>query len=254
MKPKLITENNFSYWESGEGQPIIILHGLMGDLSNFDGQFSYFPKEGYKVIIPKLPLYSLPIIKTNVKSLVEYIKDLLIHKELKDVILLGNSLGGHIALYFAKHYPEFLKAMVLTGSSGLYEKSLGNTYPKRGDRNYIRKKVEEVFYDPAIATEELIDDVMETINDRGRVIRTLALAKSAIRHNMAKDVPNMKMPVCIVWGEDDKVTPPEVGHEFHKLLPDSNLFWIEKCGHTAMMEHPDEFNKIVHEWFKSRNI
>lgn len=254
MKPKLITEGNFSYWEKGEGQPIIVLHGLMGDLSNFDGIFHYFSQHNYQVIIPQLPLYTLPIIKTNVKSLAKYVKGLIELKGYKKVILIGNSLGEHVGLYFTKHYPGLVKALVLTGSSGLYEKSLGNTYPKRGDKEYMRKKIEEVFYDPAIATDELVDTVMDTVSDRGKVIRTLAMAKSAIRHNMADDLPNMTMPACIIWGKNDKVTPPEVADDFHRLLPNSDLFWIDKCGHTPMMEHPDEFNKILHSWFKERNL
>jgi pimeloyl-ACP methyl ester carboxylesterase len=254
MKPKLITEGDFSYWEKGEGQPIIVLHGLMGDLSNFGELFDYFSKQDYRVIIPQLPIYTLPLIKTNVKNLAIYTKNLIEYLELKDVVLLGNSLGGHVALYFTKHYLKIVKALVLTGSSGLYEKSLGNTYPKRGDKDYIRKKVEEVFYDPAIATDELVEIIMDTVNDRMKVLKTLALAKSAIRHNMATDIPNMTVPTCIIWGKNDLVTPPEVAEEFHRLMPDSDLFWVDKCGHAAMMEHPDEFNSILHKWFKERKI
>jgi pimeloyl-ACP methyl ester carboxylesterase len=254
MEQNLKMEGDFSYWEKGEGQPIIVLHGLMGDLSNFKAVLDYFSTHGYQVIIPKLPIYTLPLIKTNVKSLVEYVKDLIEYKKFEKVVLFGNSLGGHIALYFAKHYPEYVKALVLTGSSGLYEKSLGNTYPKRGDKDYIRKKVEEVFYDPKVATDELVETIIETVNDRGKVIRTLALAKSAIRHNMANDLPYFTMPACIIWGRDDKVTPPEVADEFNKLLPDSDLYWIEKCGHAAMMEHPEEFNRLLHNWLQERKI
>jgi pimeloyl-ACP methyl ester carboxylesterase len=254
MKPTLKKEGIYSYWEAGEGQPIIVLHGLMGDLSNFDGVFRFFPKHGYKVIIPQLPVYTLPIIKTNLKNIAKYVRDFLDFKDLKDVVLLGNSMGGHIALIFAKYSLKYVKAMVLTGSSGLYEKSMGSTYPKRGDKEYIRKKVEEVFYDPAIATDELVDTIMDTVNDRNKVIRTLALAKSAIRHNMADDLPIMDVPSCIIWGKNDLVTPPEVAEDFNKLLPDSDLFWIDKCGHAAMMEHPDEFNEVLLKWFKERAI
>ena len=254
MQPQLKTEGHFSYWEQGEGQPIIVLHGLMGDLSNFDHVFRYFSENGYRVIIPQLPLYTLPILKTNVKNLAKYIRDFLDFKKLKDVVLLGNSLGGHIALIFSKFSTRYVKAMVLTGSSGLYEKSMGSTYPKRGDREYIRKKVAEVFYDPAVATDELVDVVMDTVSDRMKVIKILALAKSAIRHNMADDLPDMNIPTCLIWGKNDMVTPPEVAEDFQKLLPDSDLYWVDKCGHAAMMEHPDLFNQILHNWFKERKI
>ena len=254
MTKNLKTEGKFTYAEAGEGQTIIILHGLMGALSNFDATFNRFSSCGYKVLIPELPLYSLPLLKTNVKNLAKFLHEFIQHKKLDKVILLGNSLGGHIGLYFTKHYPDEVAALVLTGSSGLYENSMGDSYPKRGDRNYVTKKAQDVFYDPAIATEELIDDVYKVINDRNSLIRTLAIAKSAIRHNMAKDLPTMTQPTCLIWGKQDKVTPPEVAVDFDKLLPDSNLFWIDKCGHAAMMERPEEFNDVLHKWLTSRNI
>ncbi|MFT5761003.1 MAG: pimeloyl-ACP methyl ester carboxylesterase [Polaribacter sp.] len=254
MTENLITEGKFTYAEAGEGKAIVILHGLMGALSNFDATFNHFSNKGYKVLIPELPLYSLPILKTNVKNLAKFLNDFIEYKKLGKVVVLGNSLGGHIGLYFTKHYPEKVEALVLTGSSGLYENSMGDSYPKRGDRGYVTKKAQDVFYDPAIATEELIDDVYEVINNRNSLIKTLAIAKSAIRHNMAKDLPKMRQPTCLIWGKHDKVTPPEVAVDFDKLLPDSNLFWIEKCGHAAMMERPEEFNKVLDVWLTSRNI
>jgi len=254
MERTLKEDGKFRYMEVGEGTPIIILHGLMGGLSNFDGVVNFFPQKGYKVIIPELPLYTNSILKTNVKAFAKFVKDFIERIGHKDVILLGNSLGGHIALYFAKMYPQYLKAMVLTGSSGLYESAMGDSYPKRGDYEYIRKKAEDVFYDPAVATKEIVDDVFATVNDRMKLIKTLTIAKSAIRHNMSKDLPKINVPTCLIWGKNDKVTPPEVAVEFNELLPDSNLYWIDKCGHAAMMEHPDEFNELLNKWFNERNI
>ncbi|MFT6825479.1 MAG: 2-hydroxy-6-oxonona-2,4-dienedioate hydrolase [Patiriisocius sp.] len=254
MAHQLKKEGKFKYLEIGEGTPIIILHGLMGGLSNFDGLTNFFPEKGYKVIIPELPLYELPLLKTNVNSFAKYLKEFITYKKFKDVILLGNSLGGHIGLLYTKQYPEHVKALVITGSSGLYESAMGESYPKRGDKGYIKTKVENVFYDPIIATQELVDEVFDTVNDRVKLIRTLAIAKSAIRHNMGKDLPEMNTPTCIIWGENDTVTPPNVAHEFHSKLPDSDLFWIEKCGHASMMEHPDQFNEILIGWLEKRSF
>jgi len=254
MAHQLKEEGKFKYLEIGEGTPMIILHGLMGGLSNFNNVAQFFPEKGYKVIIPELPLFELPLLTTNVNSFAKYLKEFISHKKLDKVILLGNSLGGHIGLLYTKQCPQNVKALVITGSSGLYESAMGESYPKRGDRNYIKTKTENVFYDPAIATPELVDEVFETVNDRVKLIRTLAIAKSAIRHNMGKDLPKMNTPTCIIWGENDSVTPPEVGTEFHEKLPDSDLFWIKKCGHAAMMEHPNAFNKILLGWLKSRKF
>ncbi len=252
MTDQLKKEGKFNYLEIGEGQPIIILHGLMGGLSNFDGVANFFPPKGYKIFIPELPIYKMPVLKTNVKNFAKYVKQFIDHKKLKDVILLGNSLGGHIGLLCTKMYPEHIKALVITGSSGLYESAMGESYPKRGDRDYIQKKAENVFYDPKVASKEIVDEVYATVNDRQKLIRTLAIAKSAIRHNMGKDLPDMKTPTCIIWGRNDNVTPPEVADEFHEKLPDSDLYWIEKCGHAAMMEHPNEFNELLFAWLEKR--
>jgi pimeloyl-ACP methyl ester carboxylesterase len=254
MINKIKKEGKFSYLDLGEGTPIIILHGLMGGLSNFEGVTSFFSEKGYRILLPELPIYSMSLLKTNVKSFSKYVSDFIDHLGYKEVILLGNSLGGHIGLYCTKSFPDKIKALVITGSSGLYESAMGGSFPKRGDYNYIKQKAEDVFYDPAVATKELVDEVYESVNNRNKLIKTLAIAKSAIRHNMAKDLPNMATPTCIIWGKNDSVTPPNVAEEFDELLPDSELFWIDKCGHAAMMEHPKEFNKILFDWLEKKGF
>ncbi|HSJ12243.1 MAG TPA: alpha/beta hydrolase [Gillisia sp.] len=254
MKNNLQQEGRFSYLEKGEGTPIVILHGLMGGLSNFDGVVDFFPEKGYKVLIPELPLYGMSLLQTSVQTFAKFIKDFIEFRDLGKVILLGNSLGGHIALLATKMYPELIKGLVITGSSGLYENAMGESYPRRGDYEFIKKKAQNVFYDPAVATKEIVDEVYVTVSDRNKLIKTLAIAKSAIRHNMAKDLPNMETPTCIIWGRDDNVTPPEVAEDFNRLLPDSDLYWIDKCGHAAMMEHPDKFNDLLYAWLQKRNL
>ena len=247
-------EGRYSYYESGEGTPIVVLHGLMGGLSNFDAVASYFSEKGYKVIIPDLPIYTQSILKTNVKAFAKYVKDFITFKGFDRVILLGNSLGGHIALYHTKMYPEKVAGLVLTGSSGLYESAMGDSYPKRGDYEYIKKKAQDVFYDPEMATKELVDEVYASVNDRIKLIKTLTIAKSAIRHNMAKDLPKMHVQTCLIWGKNDGVTPPSVAEEFNELLPNATLYWIDKCGHAAMMEHPEEFNRLLEDWLTHTHL
>lgn len=254
MKDDLIKEGKFRYTEKGEGTPIVILHGLMGGLSNFHGVTHYFPEKGYRILVPELPIYDMPMLQTTVKNFAKYVEEFIRFKNLKDVILLGNSLGGHIGLLHTKMFPELVKALVITGSSGLYESAMGDGYPKRGDYEFIKKKAQDVFYDPAVATKEIVDEVFATVNDRVKLVKTLAIAKSAIRHNMAQDLPEMKTPTCIIWGRNDGVTPPDVAELFHELLPDSDLHWIDECGHAPMMEHPKEFNSILDSWLTKRNF
>ena len=249
-----ISENGFNYKSVGDGQPLVILHGLMGGLSNFEGLFDFFPKQGYAVIAPELPVYNSTLLNTNVKYFAKYVKKFIDHKKLKNIVLIGNSLGGHVGLIFSKLYPKLVKGLVLTGSSGLYENSMGDSYPKREDYNFIKKKTQEVFYSPEIATKEIVDEIFETVNDRKKLIKILAMAKSAIRHNMSSDLPKITNETAIIWGKNDTVTPPNVGKEFNNLIPNSEIFWIDKCGHAPMMEHPQKFNKILFDWLKSKNI
>ena len=244
-------EKDFRYIEEGDGLPIIILHGLMGGLSNFTGAITFFKDKGYKVLMPVLPIYDLPILKTSVRELANFLDKFIKFKKIQKFVLIGNSLGGHIALYYTKIFNK-ANGLVLTGSSGLYEKGMGSGYTKRGDYNVMKKKVEEVFYDPKVANKELVDEVFETVNNRNKLIKILAMAKSAIRHNLAKDFPKMKLPCLIIWGRNDNVTPPEVGIEFNNLLPNSDLSWIDKCGHAPMMEHPEKFNEILLDWLKAK--
>ena len=237
-------ENGFSYIDEGEGEVLLLLHGLMGALSNWERVIEEFSKE-YRVIIPMLPIYDLPLLTTGVKSLAKYVHKFITYKKLDDICLLGNSLGGHVALVYCLAHPEHVKSLVLTGSSGLYENSFGGTFPRRESYDFVKEKVEYTFYDPKTATKELVDEVFQTVNDRNRVIRILAMAKSAIRHNMSKDLHKITIPVSLIWGKNDKITPPEVAEEFHNLLPDSELHWIDHCGHAPMMERPEEFNQLL---------
>lgn len=250
----IVSDGKFEYLTEGSGTPMIFLHGLMGNLTNFKHQVDYFSSRGYEVVIPLLPLYSMPLATTSVSSLTKFVKKFIDHRGYTKVILVGNSLGGHIALLFQKLYPSYLKSIVLSGSSGLYEAAMGNSYPRRGDRDYIAERVRDVFHIKEVATEELIDQVFSTVNDRMKAIKTLAISKSAIRHNMAEDITSFHLPVCLIWGRQDAVTPPEVADKFHELLPNSDLFWIDNCGHAAMMEHPQEFNTIVDEWLKKNEV
>jgi pimeloyl-ACP methyl ester carboxylesterase len=253
MEDLLKNSEGFQYIDQGQGEPIILLHGLFGALSNFKEVLDEFSKT-HRVLIPMLPLYSMPILNTGVKSLSEFLNDFLNHLQIKQATLLGNSLGGHVALVFTKNHIEKVKALILTASSGLYENAFGSSFPRREDKEYIRKKVAVTFYDPKWASDELVDECFSLVNDRNRVIRILALAKSAIRHNMADDLQYMNIPVCLIWGKNDTITPPEVAEEFHAKLSNSELFWINECGHAPMMEHPNTFNEILRDWINKKKI
>ena len=249
MEYQLKQLDKFTYLEEGEGETLLLLHGLFGALSNFRDLIEHFRKE-YKVIVPMLPLFTLDIFHTTVGGLEKYVHKFIEAKELDNIHLLGNSLGGHVALVHVLKHPEKIKTLILTGSSGLFENGMGDSYPRRGDKEYIRKKTEVTFYDPKMATDELVNEVFEITNNRIKVIKILALAKSAIRNNLGEELNKIQTPTLLIWGNNDIITPPFVAKEFNTLIPNSELHFIDKCGHAPMMEVPNEFNQILSDFLK----
>jgi len=253
MDYEIKEEGQFRYIEHGEGKPLILLHGLFGALSNFRDVVDHFSTR-YKVVIPMLPLYTMPLLTTGVKSIAGFLHEFVEFKRWNKVNLLGNSLGGHVALIYTREHQERVESLILTASSGLYENAFGSSFPRREDKEFIRQKVALTFYDPKHADDALVDECFEVVNDRNRVVRILALAKSAIRHNMANDLAQMNVPSCLIWGKNDTITPPEVADEFHRLLPQAELYWLDQCGHAPMMEHPIEFNALLRQWLTAKQL
>jgi pimeloyl-ACP methyl ester carboxylesterase len=247
MKYQIKQLDKFKYLEEGEGEPLVLLHGLFGALSNFEHLVNYF-SPNYKVIVPLLPLFELDIFHTTVSGLEKHVQKFIELKGYDNIHLLGNSLGGHVALMHVLKHPERIKSLILTGSSGLFENGMGDSYPKRGDYEFIKRKTQVTFYDPEMATKELVDEVFEITNNRLTVIKIIALAKSAIRSNLGEELNQIKQPTLLIWGNNDTITPPFVGKEFNRLILNSELYFIDKCGHAPMMEVPEEFNEILNRF------
>jgi pimeloyl-ACP methyl ester carboxylesterase len=247
MPLRIKEEKDFKFVDEGEGTVILLLHGLFGALSNWEGVVDRFSK-GYRVVIPMLPIYEMPIREAGLEGLCKYVEDFVALKKFNDIIIMGNSLGGHVALMYTLKNTEKVKKLILTGSSGLFEDSMGGSYPKRGNYEYVRERVAYTFYDPGVATKDLIDEIFETTNSIPKCLRIVSIAKSAQRNNMADEIPNIKIPTLLVWGLNDTITPPMVAHEFNRLIPNSTLKFVDKCSHVPMMEHPEKFNELVEDF------
>lgn len=251
MNTDIKKEGKFEYIETGShGEaevPLLLLHGLMGALSNFESILNNFGDK-MNVVIPILPIYNMPMKDLDLDGLVDFIEEFIEYKKYQKVNILGNSLGGHLAQMYCLKRPERVERMILTGSSGLFENAFGNSFPRRSSRDYIRKKTEMVFFDPKVATEALVDEVFDSVSDLGRCIRIVKTAKSAVRHNLEDKLHLIKTPTLLVWGVQDEVTPLWVGRKFHELLSNSTLIEIDKCGHAPMMEHPEQFNKALNDF------
>jgi pimeloyl-ACP methyl ester carboxylesterase len=240
-------QGEFKYVDEGKGQVLMLLHGLFGALSNWEGVVNHYSKH-FRVIIPMLPIYEMPIKQAGLEGLREFTERFVEEMRLDKLMIIGNSLGGHVGILYTLKNPDRVTKLILTGSSGLFENTMGGSYPRRGSYDYIRERVAYTFYDPAVASKELVDEVFETTKSIPKCMRIVAIAKSAQRNNLALELPNIKVPTLLVWGLNDTITPPMVAHEFNRLIPHSELRFIDKCCHAPMMEHPDKFNKVVEDF------
>jgi pimeloyl-ACP methyl ester carboxylesterase len=247
----ILTEQKKPYFtDEGDGEAIILLYGLFGSVKNFNPLIQHL-KQSHRVIVPVFPFYDMGMCVT-IYSLTGFVHELVEDLGLEKFHLLGNSMGGHIALLYTLQYPEKVESLILSGSSGLFENGMGDSYPKRRDYAYIKAKTELTFYDPAVASVELIDEIYETVNSR-KAIQILSLAKSTIRNNVEKDLHNIKVPCCLIWGRNDTITPPHTAKEFQRLIPHAELHWINECGHVPMLERPEIFNVILDSFLQVQN-
>ena len=253
MNYQIQEEAGFRFVDEGQGDVLLLLHGLFGALSNWDSVITTF-SDRYRVVIPLLPIYEMPIRQASLEGLVTYIEKFVVQKGLRDMTLLGNSLGGHLAILYTFKNPAQVRGLVLTGSSGLFENGMGGSFPKRGSYNYIAERVAYTFYDPSVASKELIDEVFEITSSIPKCMSIVAIAKSAQRNNVAKDLHKIQVPTLLVWGLNDTITPAEVGHEFNRLIAHSELHFIDKCCHAPMMECPDRFNTLLNTWLAQQVV
>lgn len=240
-------QNGFSYVDEGQGQPLMLLHGLFGALSNWEWVVNRFSNH-YRVVIPMLPIYTMPIKEAGLEGLRSFVESFVEAMQLDNMIIMGNSLGGHVALLYTLENETRVSKLILTGSSGLFENAMGGSYPRRGSYDYIKERVEYTFYNPAVASGELVSEVFETTRSIPKCMRIVAIAKSAQRNNLAGELHKIKVPTLLVWGLNDTITPPMVAHDFNRLIPNSQLRFIDRCCHAPMMEHPEKFNAIVADY------
>jgi pimeloyl-ACP methyl ester carboxylesterase len=199
-----------------------------------------------------MPVYSGEPVCRTVDELASFVEGFIESRGYSSVSLVGNSLGGHVALLLTLKRPELVNTLTLTASSGLFEEGMGQGFIKRGDYSFIQERVAYTFYDPATATKELVDEVFGLVNDRMAAMRTLNLARDAQRENLRERLRKITCPVLLVWGLNDNITPTYVAHEFRKLIPRAEVRFIDHCGHAPMMEQPARFNHLLQRFLEKQ--
>lgn len=245
--------HGFRYVDEGPASdlpPVVLLHGMLGDLSNWTETIRFLAGHQYRVLVPLIPVYDLPMKQTSVPGLVEYVHDFMRALSLPPVILGGNSLGGQVAILYTLHHPAEVSALILSGASGIYEVEMGASTPRRQDRSYIRERAALTFYDPVHATDELVEEMFAVVNNRARVLRLIKMARSTKSENVAGRLGEIDAPTLLIWGNNDLITPPDVAEQFKSYIPHAELHFIDQCGHAPMLERPEAFNEITFNFLR----
>lgn len=228
-----------------EAKPqVVMLHGMFGGSADWDKVAGQLADE-WPVHILAMPVFETPRGVCGLENLLSFLIDWLDRRGIERAVLVGNSLGGHIALLAALRYPERVIELVLTGSAGLLERGFDRKVPRRPGRDWVRSRVAEVFFDQAHVTDQLLDEVSAIIGNPRLALNIVRMARAARRSNLRDDLPRITCPVTLIWGCQDEITPPEVAHEFARHLPDAELHFIDNCGHAPPIEKPAEFHRIL---------
>lgn len=237
--------------EDAGSKSLVCLHGMFGGLSNFDHLIEQINE--YSVFVPDIPLYSLPKTKLSISGLTEWLRGFMTEAGIHKPVILGNSMGGHIALEYALQYPTDVRALILTGSSGLLENGFGSTFPRRNDPEYIRQQASLTFYEDLV-DDTMLEEILDVVQSPSKLTRLLWIARSTQKHNMEEVLPDIAHPTLLIWGKNDVITPPGVAETFCRKMPGALLKWIDKCGHAPMMERPEQFTYFLKEFLDGLGI
>lgn len=229
---------------AGERPQVVMLHGMFGGSADWDVVARELAAE-WPVHVLAMPVFETPRGVCGLENLLSFLIDWLDRRGIDRAILVGNSLGGHIALLAALRCPERVIGLVLTGSAGLLERGFDRKVPRRPNRNWVRSRVAEVFFDQAHVTDQLLDEVSAIIGNPRLALNIVRMARSARRSNLRDELPRITCPVTLIWGCQDQITPPGVAHEFARHLPNAELHFIDRCGHAPPIEKPAEFHRIL---------
>ena len=122
---------------------------------------------------------------------------------------------------------------------------MGSSKLKRYDREYVREKAALTFHDPVHVTDELIEDVLKVVWDRPSAVRLIKIARSARTDTVKDRLGTIRVPILLIWGRQDRLTPPEVAVDVQKRMQNARLEFIDRCGHAPMIEQPGQFGSLL---------
>ncbi len=239
-----------TYLDKGEGAPIILLHGLFGDVGIWLPLAKALVEAGYRVVVPRLPLFDLPFEHTNITYLVRLLHEFAKEHQLQDVTLVGHAVGGQLALFYAHHHPEEVRKTVLISSNGLLDKN-ANRFSERIDHldfQSVNRQVERAFFQPLEVTNKISSEIYSTIQDIPRRASLGTLLRSATNNSVSNFLSRFTIPTLLIWGLQDKINTPEVALHFYDLIPNAEVRFLDQCGHVPMLEQPEIVQDLIKQF------
>ena len=244
------------YHEQGEGEVVIFLHGAGGGASgysNFKGNYPAFAEAGYRSIVPDLIGYGLSskpdLAQYDLDLFIAGVKGLVDGLGLKNITLLGNSLGGAVALGYALAYPQDVARLILMAPGGVEDldtylamPGIANMFEiyKSGKTgaDAMRAVMTMQLFDPSLLTEEII-------NERAPIALTQTNAARSVLKvpNMTARLHELRCPVFGFWGINDQFNPASGAAKLLDNCPNARMVMLNRCGHWVQVEHREMFNR-----------
>jgi 2-hydroxy-6-oxonona-2,4-dienedioate hydrolase len=226
-----------TYVNTGEGQVVILLHGIFGNVHIWRHVVEAL-KDDFRVIVPRIPISDLPLEDANVKYIAQVLHRFIEHHQLENVTLVGHAVGGQLALMYTHLYPANVRKLVLVSSAGLMERSPLLKPDVPIDFQSLQEEIEEAFYLKEYVDEKLVEEIYEVTQDESRKAAIGEIARSSKRFRVSTILGKIDHPVLLIWGLNDPISPPESALHFNDLLFNSEVKFIEACGHVPMLEKP----------------
>lgn len=268
-----IDDVNFHYTEyPGKGKDVFLLHGFASSTYTWEKVAFYLHREGYHVWALDMKGFGWSDKPKGAKydpvTLMEEVNKWMDVMGLEDVVFVGNSLGGAIAVLMALEYPERVGRMVLIDAAAYQMETpfiiklahfplSGNIMELFFGRWTVKRNLKEVFYHDDWITKEQVDayyDRMRTEN--GLVAQTFvarSLTFSTVEEYIER-IPGIKTNTLIIWGQNDKWIPLKLGYRFRKELTNSTIMVIPECGHIPQEEYPELTTRLILDFIEGKPI
>ncbi len=252
------------YHEAGSGEPVVFLHGSgpgASGYSNFKGNFPVFAQNGFRAIVPDLPGFGLSSKPEDAAYVLDFfvaaVHGLVTKLGIARCTVLGNSLGGAIALKYTLDHPEIVTRLILMAPGGLEE--LPTYLQMEGiqkmiqvftagpmDTGAMRRLLSLQLHDPSLITDELLAERVGVADTQPRTVLTTMRVP-----NMAERLGEIRCPVLGFWGTNDRFNPVSGAMKIVEGCAQARVVLLNRCGHWVMVEHRDLFNRTCLDFLRN---